>query len=243
MCDWRRAALPLPTFDPSSLHRVSRALADDLTRTLRSGAFAILRPPAWANPRPAIDSVFRTDLAHHLFRADPIAWVQLTETQITGGFVRFLNAPGKLGRLARTRALLTALGVRLHDGVQTFEVRDEVQTRTRKRIDILVEWKDSSGIRCAAAIEAKVGDNGVSPGSLHAYRNHLERLGYTRQRRQLIFVSPRLHKKSHRALQRNREWRWVSWQDLFLTYDRALDGTHDDEEFRQFRRTAWNRAG
>ena len=111
------------------------------------------------------------------------------------------------------RALLVAFGVDLDGGVQNVEVRDEVQIAGRKRIDLLVKWQDASGDRYAAAIEAKVGQNGVTPGSLPAYRRHLESLGYTQERRHLIFVSPRLQKNSRQALQRNREWRWVSWRD------------------------------
>jgi len=33
----------------------------------------------------------------------------------------------------------------------------------------------------------------------------------------------------------------MSWRSLLLAYDRNLNPNHDDDAFRQFRRTLWDR--
>ena len=58
------------------------------------------------------------------------------------------------------------------------------------------------------------------------------------QEKPLLFViSPWLRVHDKKALRCNKDWRWMSWRSLLLAYDRALDPHHDDDEFRQFRRT------
>ena len=64
----------------------------------------------------------------------------------------------------------------------------------------------------------------------------------------LFIVSPLRDDRVARALsrQRSKDWRWMSWRSLLLAYDRALHQDHydhDDDAFRLFRRTLWDRAG
>ena len=118
-------------------------------------------------------------------------------------------------------------------------------------MDLLVEWQDSLGFDRSAVIEAKFGHR-VTPDQLPRYRGHL--LGIEKRYRQaghidgpepplLFVVSPSYRESDARALARNKHWRWKSWRSLLLAYDRFLEPQHDDEEFHQFRRTLWDRAG
>ena len=241
---WRHLAFASPNFDSTSLRLVSEQLADALTRSIRRGLLPLQPPPDWTRARPAIDSAFGTDLSHHSFRAEPIAWVSLTETQITGGFARFLRAPNRRLRLARTRPLLTALGVDLGKAVHDIEVKPEVVTagRRNRRIDLLVRWEDPPGTRYAVVVEAKLGGGNVKRSTLRAYRGHLTSLGIAQEHTQLRIVSSKFSNNIRRALRNNPNWRWLPWRDLLLAYDRALCAGADDDNFRQFRRTAWERA-
>ena len=83
-------------------------------------------------------------------------------------------------------------------------VTAEAPTSGNKRIDLLIEWQDSSGQRYAAAIKAKLGHH-INNGQLPAYRNHLRKIA--RERRLLVVVSPRLTSRTDRSLQRNKDWR------------------------------------
>ena len=197
--------------------------------------------PDWSLALPALDSVFGTDLAHHLFHAEPITWARFTEPQITQGLAHFLTVPGRTTRLARTRALLTALDADLSEGMNEARVTAEEPAGGNRRIDLLIKWKDSSSRPHAAIVEAKF-DHQVTSGQLPAYREYLRKLKVEEERSLLIVVSPRLRPDTLKALGRNRRWRWIAWRDLLLAHDRALDGDDHDDAFRQFRRTLWDRA-
>ena len=117
----------------------------------------------------------------------------------------------------------------------------------------MIKWTDASGRKRGAVIEAKF-EARVNPGTLPAYRTCLRRIekDYRRevpsnqQERPLLFlVSPLRDAGITRALRRNwsQDWRWMSWRSLLLAYDRSLNPDHDDDAFRQFRRTLWDRAG
>ena len=241
---WRHLAFSSPSFDSASVRLVSEKLADALTRSIRRGLLPVQPPPGWARARPAIDAAFGTDLSHHLFRVEPVAWVSLTETQITGGFAQFLRVPNRRLRLARARPLLTALGVDLGEAVHDIHVEAEVGTAgsRNRRIDLLVTWEIPPGTRYAAVVEAKLDGGSVRRRTLPAYRQHLTNLGIAQERMELRLVSSRCSNNIRRALRNNPNWRWLPWRDLLLAYDRALCGDADDDGFRQFRRTAWERA-
>ena len=61
----------------------------------------------------------------------------------------------------------------------------------------------------------------------------------------LFLVSPLRDGEVARALsqQKSKDWQWMSWRSLLLAYDRVLNHDHDDDTFREFRRTLWDRAG
>lgn len=226
-----------------ALASLGEALSNALAMALRRDALSFQEPPDWSGGSSSMYSVFGLDRRHHLFRAEPIVWAQFTEPQFTKGFAHFLGVPEREKRIWRTRALLKALGAaELGKNMSEVEVTPEALTSGNKRIDLLIEWKDSSERRCAAAIEAKLGHH-VTSGQLPAYRGHLQNV--PQERRLLIVISPRFSADVRDALQRqrSREWRWMAWRDLLIAHERALSGEYDDDAYRQFRRTLWDQAG
>ena len=185
---------------------------------------------------------FALNRRRHLFRAEPsAAWATFTEPQLTKGFAHFLNAPESDARIERVRALLTALGAaELAKDMSEVMVTPEAPTSKNKRIDLLIEWEDSSKKRYAAAIEAKLGYH-VTSGQLPVYRKHLRKI--EKEHRLLVIVSPRLTDRTDRALRRNRDWRWTAWRDLLVAHERALPVDYDDDGYVQFRRTLWDHTG
>ena len=251
-------------FDPpdctvghAALSRLARLLSDALTCVITDRRLLFESSPSWSCARPALDRVFGIGLPHHFLHATPLEWLWPTEPQITKGFAHFLNADGHghTTRTGRIRALLRALGSDPGDAdcsLRKARVRPEAPTN-RKRIDLLIEWTDALHRKRGAVIEAKF-DHRVIPGSLPAYRTRLRRIERdyraevppNEQERLLLFlVSPLRDAGIARALRRqwSRDWRWMSWRSLLLAYDRSLNPDHDDDAFRQFRRTLWDRAG
>ena len=252
-------------FDPpvwkdghAALRFLASLLSDALTRVIADGKLPFEHLPSWDCTRPALDRVFGIDLHHHFLHAAPLEWLQearLSEPQITRGFAHCLDVGGRATRTGRIRALLRALGSDPGDadsGLREARVRPEAPAN-RKRIDLLIEWTDASRRKRGAVIEAKFGAH-VTPGQLPGYRRRLERIesDYRRevsaneQERPLLFlVSPLRDAGITRSLrrQRSQDWRWMSWRSLLLAYDRVLDPDHDDDAFRRFRRTLWDRAG
>ena len=235
-----------------ALASIGEMLSGALTMAIRRGVPFFQEQPDWSRGSAALCRVFGLDRRHHLFRAAPIDWgVKFHEPQFTKGFAHFLfhGVPERIKRNERTRALLKALGVETALGIKLCKerskavVKAEEPTSRKKRIDLLIEWTDSSN-RIAVAIEAKLGHH-VTSGQLPEYREHLQKKKVPEECRMLIVVSPRHDKNTRRALRRQRkgEWRWIAWRDLLIAHERALSGDYDDDAYRQFRRTLWDQAG
>ena len=227
-------------------------LSGAMMRAVRGRLLRVRHLSDWGRSRSAMASVFGFDLPHHLFRAVPVNWVQLTEPQATKAFANFLNADDRTVRSKRIQAFLRVLGSRCggpNADPRKARATSEAPAAEKKRIDLLLEWEDPTGLGRGAVIEAKFGHRIVN-GTLPKYRKHLQKIErqYRRtepapQDKPLLFViSSRLRDHDKKALRRNKGWRWMSWRSLLLAYDRALDPHHDDDEFRQFRRTLWDRA-
>lgn len=256
-------------FDPpdwtaghTALIRLASLRSSALMRVITDGSLRFEPSPSWDCTRLALDGVFGIDRRHHFLHAAPLEWLQevrLTEPQITKGFAYFLNAGDRKTRTGRIRALLRALGSR--PGNEDKSLREASVTpeapANERRIDLLIEWTDASGRARGAIIEAKLGHH-VTPGQLPGYRTRLLKQIERDYRREvprderepplLFIVSPLRDDRVVRALrrQRSKDWRWMSWRSLLLAYDRALRQDHydhDDDAFRQFRRTLWDRTG
>ena len=216
--------------------------SDALEVAIRQDALRFSETLDWAVGFSALESAFKLNRESHLFRAEPLVpWMTFTEPQLTKGLAYYLKAAEPDTRIARVRALLEGLGAaELGSDMSEVMVTAEAPTSKNKRIDLLIEWNDSSKMRYAAVIEAKFGHD-VTSGQLPAYRTHLRKIA--RDRQLLAVVSPRPSRSSTRALQRNRDWRWIAWRDLLVAHERALPVDCDDEGYLQFRRTLWDHAG
>lgn len=123
-------------------------------------------------------------------------------------------------------------------------VKAEALTAGNRRIDLLIEWRDSSEQenRYAVAIEAKLGHH-VTVGQLSAYRRHLRSRKVWQERWRLVVVSLRRTTRTDKSLHANRDWRWMAWRDLLIAHERALPVECDDDAYLQFRRTLWDQTG
>ena len=237
-----------------ALRRFSATLSGALDRAVQERLLRARHLPDWRQARQAMEGVFGFCHAHHFFHAAPLDWViraKLTEPQVTKAIGHFLHSEDHVTRAGRIKALLAALGSRMEgDPENALATAEAPVAGTQRRIDLLVEWQDGEFNR-GAVIEAKFGHD-ITKGQLSAYRRHL--LGVERQYRRaehaggpepllLFVVSSDYRTSDNRALGRNPDWRWKSWRSLLLAYDRFLEPQHDDETFRQFRRTLWDRAG
>ena len=237
-----------------ALRRFSGVLSGALARAVQGRLMRVRQLPAWRQARQAMEDVFGFHHAHHFFHAAPLGWVirvRLREPQVTKAIAYFLHSEDPVTRGGRIRALLAALGSRAEDVVGKAQARAEASVAGKRSIDLLVEWQDGRRFDRAAVIEAKFGHD-VTKGQLKTYRRHLLRVERQYRRAEhvggpepelLFLVSPSFRKSDARALAKNKYWRWKSWRSLLLAYDRFLDPQHDDEVFRQFRRTLWDRAG
>ena len=218
---------------------IGESRADPVAVAIRKDALHFAETRDWSRVMLPLETTFALNRRLHLFRAEPsAAWVTFTEPQLTKGLAHFLNAADPTVRAERVRALLKALGAaELGNDINGAIVRAEAPTSGNKRIDLLIEWQDSSRQRFAVAIEAKLGHH-ITTGQLSAYRNHLRRI--PKACRRLVVISPRRTRPTERSLQRNRDWRWMAWHDLLIAHERSLRDEHDDQEYLQFRRTLWD---
>lgn len=247
------AARPDWTPGQSALVRLSGALSGALMRAIAGKLLDVRGLSNWSECRRAVASVFGLDLSHHLFHAAPVKWVWMTEPQATRAFADFLNAEGPTVRSGRIQAFLRALGSGPRQSDVVFEepsAEAEASAGDQRRIDLLLSWRDAAGLARGAVVEAKFGHH-LTKGQLKEYQKFLlgreSRFRKSRlaadERPLLFVVSSRRRAHDDRELARNRDWRWISWRSLLLAFDRTLVSDHDDEDFRQFRRTLWDRAG
>ena len=226
---------------------VGEKLSDAVAVAIGRGALSFSETLDWSRGYTALESTFELKCQPHLFRVEPIVWAKFTEPQFTKGFAYFLELPAV--RIPRIRALLVALGAgRLCEDMCDVTVTAEAPTvwkrrsARERRIDLLIEWKDSLEHRYAAAIEAKLGHR-ITTGQLKAYRGHLKKRKISEERWILVVVSPRRTPQIDKSLRINRDWCWTSWRDLLVAHERALPVDYDNDAYLQFRRTLWDQAG
>ena len=247
--DWSEGRLALVS--------LGEILSNALAMAIRRGALSFQEPPDWSEGLSDMYRVFGLDCRqhqrHHLFRAEPVDWgekVEFTEPQFTKGLAHFLHVPERETRIRRVHALLKALGVETEPGIELpKEGREAVVTpeytfgkHTKKRIDLLIDWTDSSK-RIIVAVEAKL-DHNVTKGQLAAYRKHC-RSKFNDKNEYPLFrvVSRKPTKNIRKSLTDNKDWRWIAWRGLLIAHERALSDDYDDDAYSQFRRTLWERTG
>ena len=227
-----------------ALRGLSVLLSGAFARAVQGRVLRVRQLPDWRQGRQAMEGVFGFHLAHHFFHAAPLGWVsrvRLTEPQVTKAIAHLLHSEDPVTRGGRVQALLGALGSRM-EGVpgKAGVTAEALVAGQQQRMDLLVEWRDGQGVDRAAVIEAKF-DHLVTESQLKTYCDHV--LKHYRGAPLLFVVSPSYRKSDARVLADNEDWCWKSWRSLLLAYDRFLDPQHDDEDFRRFRRTLWDRAG
>ena len=244
--DWTTARISLENF--------SRMLADSMIRAITGNLLDAPTPPTWSLSRRAMISVFGFDLPHHLFRASPVNWIKITERQATIAFANFLNIEDRTIRNKRIHSFLQVLAFSRDDCnivlPNKASVKAEAPDANRKRIDLLLKWRDANDLDRGAVVEAKFGHH-ITDGQLEDYAKHLEgiekkyreSIPQLRENPLLFIVSSRLTSNDEKMLREHKYWSWISWRSLLLAYDRTLESDCDDDDFRQFRRTLWERAG
>ena len=226
---------------------VGGSQSDAVAVAVRKRSLRFAEALDWSSGSLAIENAFALSRRRlHLFREQSVTWTKFHETQFTKGFVRFLNAPDApdpCTRIERVCALLNALGVAASsDGISQVEVEAEKTTSEKKRIDILIKWKDFSEKPCAAVIEAKLVDH-IASDQVSPYRDHLRKERIANKRQRLVVVSPKRSDPVKRFLKDNPRWHWKSWHDLLVAYERSLPDKHDDKEYVSFRRAVWDQTG
>ena len=227
---------------------LSEKLFDPIDIALWRRVLPFARTPNWSSGVLDVERAFglRDAGQHrqmHLFQTeDSVGWAKFSEHQFTRGLQYFLDGNHKVERVS---ALLRALGARGFaevlkevDDKNDIKVSAEAPTSNGKRIDLLIEWKDSTNNCHAVAIEAKLGHS-VTREQLKSYRTHLRKI--SKRRRLLIVVSPRRTSDIDESLKGyEREWHWMAWRDLLVGHERSLPDRFDDKPYRQFRRTLWD---
>jgi hypothetical protein len=200
--------------------------------------------PGHAGRRAAIERFHGLDDPSHCFHVDPIRWFRPTEPQVTCGLQRFLSEGGSELTLSFLRALDPTLSwpERL-DGVT---VEAEVPCE-RGRIDLLISGK-AAEVTWGAVVEAKFGHN-IRRNPLPDYAQHAAKLGMQFRpipgeggTSVLIVLGQRNESATRARLRRNKRWSFLNWHSFLRRWERELTRLSDDDAFRQFRRTIWERA-
>ncbi len=235
-------------YDANLLRVLGHTLHPDIDEfTCRRGHQAIERQ-RWANGQKYLGQFFGFfDQRDHFFRSDPIHWARFSEPQITKGLVYFLTEPGLDEATARGRfqSVLQALDIAVSGRVFDQRASAELLIRGGKRIDIYLEWKTEEGEFCNAAVEAKFGHK-LTSGQLPEYRRyainrHPEQSKNT-GRTHLIVLAPKRRSSKLAGMDRNREWRFVSWQSFLIKLSKELPSAGQYKDFNRYLRSVWREA-
>lgn len=191
----------------------------------------------------AILGFFGADNSTHAFRLDPVRWLHITEAQATRALAQLLSAGGA----ARILAFLRALSSDIAWPATLTRAKAEAEVRAGNgRIDLLVTG-EAEGRVWGAVIEAKFGHH-LKGNPLPAYA----KLGRERglcfpsdaepSPTAALFIMAETNCRTTRSrLNRNKGWRFTHWTSFLRRFERELTGLPDDNDFRQFRRTLWER--
>lgn len=219
--------------------RVSSRALDALQLAERLGADVASSPKLSS----AVTTFFGADHPNHAFGVEPLKWLRMTEPQSTRGLALFLQEGGSERILPFLRALHPQL-----DWPDRFDrVWAEAEVPAgRGRIDLLLRGRIGSTV-WGAVVEAKFGHH-VRSNPLPDYRRVAMSLGLqpcgpdrTGGTAVLAILGQFTCATTQSRLDRNRDWRFVGWQPVLRRFERGLADHADDEEFRTFRRTLWER--
>lgn len=180
----------------------------------------------------------------HAFAAHPIGWVRLIEAQATGAIAQFLDAGGPQHILAFLRAL--APDAAWPANFESASALAEEVTEKSSRIDLLLHGI-ADGKFYAAAVEAKFGAS-LKANPLPDYVDHVDALakdtGLDAVPGEIRFfvVGPGKTRSVREGLKANSRWEFLAWPMLLRRFERNIIGLEDSDDFRQCRRTIWDRA-
>lgn len=237
--------LPVPSIEPLIAfgHSAERKLKQAIDQRL----LASQPQDTWADQATALRELFNHHDSHS-FGVAPHQWLTLLETQATAGLAHFLGDGTGHECRARVLALFAACGDRTLDGATIDRVGAIAEPRLRdgKRLDLFTYARGRDDIDHILVIEAKFGHE-VGPAQLRSYEEALPAyaaehgLKLDTSRLRLLLVGSRLTPKRRTSLAQNTSWRFLTWRELVLGLDRHVGRDADDNEFRRFRRTIWER--
>lgn len=246
--------LRLARFDALSLRWAALRSADSALAVIRRGALRGFTHPSWGQYRKEIKLHLAAMNDDHCFGVPVYAWAELQEPQITKGLVHFLADGSFAERAARSLALLKAVNRTTEPGakvltlnvceVSRMRVYAEGPASRRQRIDIVVIVQSNDGKRFGAIIEAKVGHH-VTDGQLATYQLAASKPPYllAPENTSFVVIAPSRSTGTVRQLRRNPAWRFLAWRSFIPSLCKELAKLNcDNEDFRRFRRTVWQRA-
>ncbi|WP_380784905.1 hypothetical protein [Sphingomonas sp. R86521] len=192
----------------------------------------------------AVSRFFGLDSPRHPLHDAPLHWLRITEPQATCGLAYFIRQGGA----ARALAFLRAIDDDIRWPAALADVRALAEVPVGGgRIDLLVTGK-AHGRTWGTVVEAKFGhdlrSNPLAAYALRAKADGLVVRSKTQDRAAtgcLVILAPKRSRTTTARLARNRRWSLLHWSSLLRRFERELDDETDDDEFRRFRRTLWDR--
>jgi hypothetical protein len=173
---------------------------------------------------------------------EPTPWLRLTETQITRSLADFINEDGATRALAFLRALPCS-GVDLPPEFQTGRARAEAPSAAG-RVDLLITGM-AGDRKYGAAVEVKI--DHVLQNPLGSYASLAVDEGLVisgppgKPTGTLVVLARGASAGTLKHLGENKGWRFVHWTAFLRRFEHALAHASDDDDFRAFRRSLWDR--
>jgi hypothetical protein len=207
---------------------------------------SVLRAARW---RQDIEQVRRfSGLEHenHCLHTRALEWLWPLERQATEGLAYFLQGSDLATKLRRVRAFLNALAPPACGWPHALEsavIYAEHPTKRGRaagagRMDILVV-ATGEGRKVGAVIEAKFEHDLRNP--LKQYERTAAELGLDERNCRFLVLGVRNDLPMRRKLQRERPWQFISWRRLLSDLEGQMRSEYDDDEYRRFRRTLFDR--
>ncbi|RCK54154.1 hypothetical protein TH25_02180 [Thalassospira profundimaris] len=225
------------TFSSAPVYRVSGLLNKDLRVFLKSYVKEQKIPSHPEEYKRSISSIYCIDRANHFLETAPYEWLSLIETQVTKGLAYFLRSGNDTQNRSRVQTLVSAFGIA--SAVENQNVEAESRNNDNTRIDLIIKWDDGA-MRNQIIIEAKLNYE-LRENQLKLYSKNTNRKKEKFDNCYFYVISEARTRITAEQLKENNSWKWVSWSSLLLKYEKFKNSVHDDDDFRRFRKTLWNR--
>lgn len=233
--EWQIIGTGPKAYNASALHVWAERIRGDTARALK-----ILPELGKRLAKPDLSSLanwFGIREGEHSFRERLQPWLSLTETQVMAGLCHFTNslAPDA------GRAMLEALSPGLCPKTVTL-VSCKAEERipsTSSRIDLILR-AEADGRAYCVVVEAKLGSS-LATNPLAQYRRHaLKNFMKTEGKIEFIILDYRQTNKTKSRMNRNKDWRLLSWFAFLSRLERELmQRSVDSPEYKQLRSMIW----